>query len=398
MKDAETGTDGTDTDSNSSNDLHCCSCYDTHCEGTCCGKCLERCKNASDFIRMIAAELILYPLLVCDIFELVTGEGYKGESTADRVSFALFIISSLALILYVYIVRLFILGSTIHHVQKSRKPPIEDQTTHQQADCNPQYRKAALWFQSHFFIHVFGQMVSQILMLIAIGAKIRYDNRHLFESDNNDDEIRVSPYLWYMLVAGYIMPVCGLLTFFIVNYYWVQEFPIGLCIDILSLLELPGVDHILRPDKELKDSHEKAKRIMRFVHFAELKKDFKGMHGKDWCNKFMYPFSSPILVFLCIVYSICLLFFIIFATLAVSDDGDTMTVVLNGGNWVYFYIGAIIFGIIVNTYVFVVTIAWMIIIGAVILLITVLVWLIVMIMLFVCLIYCLSDSGNNRRQ
>ena len=345
---------------------------------------MDLCKTGSDFVRMIATELILYPVLVCDIFELATG-AYKYKTTADSISFGLFFISSLALIFYVYVMRLFILGGTIYHVQKYRKPQTDGQMQLQCSGYDPDIHKNAMWWQSYFFIHVLSQTLCQILMLVAIGAKIKYENGHLFEKNNNDDEIHVSPYLWYMLVAGYITPIFGSLTFFIVNYYWVQEFSIGLCIDMLNVLELPG---IVRRDSE---GESRVEEIIQFMHFATLRRDFRDMCAKTWWDKFKHPFTSPGLVILCFIYFAYLLIFIIFATLAVSDDGDTTIVILNGGNWVYFYVTAVIFEIMVNIYVFLVAALWTAIITGIITIIVLAIVCLPCVCICGCLAICADD-------
>ena len=88
--------------------------------------------------------------------------------------------------------------------------------THNAENVDPTIRKSA--FQIYFVIHVFGQMVAQMLMIITIGIGIHEDNKQ-----SSDGSISVSGNLWY-IVAGYVLPVCGLFTFFVVTYYWVQEF------------------------------------------------------------------------------------------------------------------------------------------------------------------------------
>ena len=200
---------------------------------TCCYKCKSTCKTFSDFARILLAEIILYPLLVCDLFELTTGDGYKGESVEDRVSFALFILSSISLILYVYIARILILIGTIYNVHKQRQPIIKEAEVCQQHKYDKSIAKGALYFQGFFFIHTLGQMIAQVMMLVAIGAKIEHANKEVNLDCKPWQAVCASPTLWYMLAAGWIMPICGFLTFFIVTYYWVQQFPIGLCIDFV---------------------------------------------------------------------------------------------------------------------------------------------------------------------
>ena len=148
-------------------------------EQTRCYKCKSTCKTFSNFARILLAEIMLYPLLVCDFFELITGDGYKGESVEDRVSFALFILSSISLILYVYITCILILIGTIYNVHKQRQPIVKEAEVRQQHKYNKSIAKDALYFQGFFFIHTLGQMITQVMMLVAIGAKIEHVNKEV---------------------------------------------------------------------------------------------------------------------------------------------------------------------------------------------------------------------------
>ena len=352
------------------------------------GKCLRYFKNIFDFLRTWIAELILYPLLICNMLEFITGQGWKNESATDRLGFALFVISSGGLVVYVYIVRLFILLGMIYHVTKRRTTKPEESNKPEETDSGG-YSVSAFWFQLYFYIHVFGQMVVQILMLIGIGAKIQNDNPPLnttaISANNtagNDTStpIHIGPFLWYMIVSGYILPFLGLLTFFIVTYYWVQEFPIGICLDVLRLL-IPttgSADTIRNIKGETKATSEKMSKIERYVRRADLENNFQNMRGKSWFRvKFAYPFKSPMLVFLCIAYFAIQIGFAVCAVLRDSiftEDFDCenvklndVFVFLNGGNWMKFYLAAVIVGIIANLYTFIVAVLWLLFIFIVIL-------------------------------
>ena len=373
-----------------------------------CRKCLNATKTKLDFVRMILTEVILFPLLICDIFELVLGEPYKFKNAANGFSFVLFVISSLSLFFYVYVMRLAILAGTIYYTQKARKPGTANGT---QSQNKGEISKSAFYFQAYFFYHVMMQMVAQILMIVAIGAKIRYDNRHLFGSKDNDDMImdeddmntdeenmntdegiRISNYLWYMLVSGYVLPVAGFFTFFIVTYYWVQEFPIGLCIDLLSLLQMPGMDNVLNYKESSKELSNKMDKIMGYLHYSDLKTKFNGLHQKRWLDdKFLYPFKSPVIVILCMSYTTLQLAFVICAAVVETDSGDLKIQPLNGGPWVGIYVVAVFIGSIANMYVFTVAFFWT---GVIIFILIVIAMTIVLIGL-ICLICCLASSSSN---
>ena len=360
------------------------------------GKCLRYCKNTLDFLRTWIAELILYPLLICDMLEFITGQGWKNETATDRLGFVLFVISSGALVVYVYIVRLLILFGMIYHIQKGRK------SKKSEGGDGQIYGASAFWFQLYFYIHVFGQMLVQILMLVGIGAKIQFDNpppntTAIPVSNTADDDstpIHISPYLWYMIVSGYILPFLGLLTFFIVTYYWVQEFPIGVCLDVLRLL-IPttgSADTFRNIKGESKATSEKIKKIMRYVHYADLRNDFRNMRGKRWFSeKFAYPFKSPVLVVLCIAYFASQVTFAVCAVLTndvvENEFGNDVSRYdfLEDGNWDAFYKVSVFLAILANLYTFLVAYVWLMIIA-----------IVIYIFLALCIFCLCSDDSNNR--
>ena len=183
--------------------------HDTTAETCQCKKCLKGCKNISDFLRVLFTELLLYPLLICDLFEFIIGDGYEGEKVEDRISFALFILSLLALVLYVYFARILILIGMIYNVHKQRQPFVQETVVRQRYSYDGTIAKGALYFQGFFFIHVLGQMIAQLMMLVAIGAKIEHNNKEVNLDCKPWQTVCVSPTLWYMIVAGYIMSICG---------------------------------------------------------------------------------------------------------------------------------------------------------------------------------------------
>ena len=355
-----------------------------------CKRCIAATRSTFDFFRMLLSELLFYPLLICDIFEVITGKAYQFSNATDGISFTLFAISSLSLFFFVYIVRIIILIVANIHSQKERKPENDEKTQTQFPDYDPAISKAAKYFQCYFIYHVAAQMLAQILMIIAIGAKIRDDNSHFFEDTESDDTIHVSGTLWYMLVAGYVLPVFGLLTFFVVTYFWVQEFPIGFCIDCLSVLKASGIDELAKSEETKKKVASQIDKIKGFVHFAELKKQFKDLRQKAWSDKFFYPFKTPQMVIICLIYAFLQLSFIICAGISTSGNGR-----LGGGYWEIFYTLAIIVGFIANFYVFLVALLWSAIIISVIVFIAILLSLLI----FCCLIMaCVSSPPSNNQQ
>ena len=338
-----------------------CSCYKN--------KCRPFCKSATDAIRIILTEVILYPLLICDIFEVTTGRAFESSSHVDRLGAFLFIVSCIYFILYVYVARIVILVGTIRNVTGIRTPErrMENKDARNERYYNRKVRKSAIWYQTSFAIHMVLQMLAQVLMLIAIGAKIRYDNRHLYRTDleDSDDEmkIRVSGHLWFMIISGYFLPFMGFLSFFVVTFYWSQEFPIGIYVDMISLMKMTacGGEDVAKLGDKMEGGKEDAQKIAS--HFEKLDSDFHTLRETTVFAKLSYPFKKPGLIIICMIYTALLLSFVLCASLTVGESGDLLVQILNGGGWVIYYLLAIVFGIIANLYVLLVVALWVIILA-----------------------------------
>ena len=356
-------------------------CFDRHPEIS---NKKKKIKSAVDIVRLIVSELLVYPVLICSIFSVVTGRGYEGETHLDRFGFTLFIVSCLSLLLYNYLIRMIALVGVLWGVTKVRIPS-EKLLNRYNAQCQDYYDSSihvsAFSYLLYFVVHAFFQMVTQVLMIVAIGAKIDYEYNDfqkdqnvttytesiLYSSDLDESETTCcSGHLWYMIIWGYVSPTLGFLTFFIVTYYWSQEFPIGLCIDLIAIGRMKGKDYLLKLRGHLKSEEAKAQRV--FEQFYKMQSDFKTLCDEPFSSKLTYAFKSPGLIFLCICYGVLQATFVICAAVTYDADMGTLVVhILNGGGWVLYYIVACVIGAIANLYVLLVAAMWIIIICLIIL-------------------------------
>ena len=387
-----------------------------------CRNCLKTTKNnlvtktSLDFARIILTEAILYPLLICDLFELITGEPYSWKDKLQECSFVRFVLTAVSMICYVYVMRLAILARAMYYTQKMRKPKkAKDETP----GFDYSISNWSFYFQGYFFYHVLTQMIAQILMIVIIAAKIRYDD--LFQSSDtdhtNEDGVRVPYYLWYMLVGGFVFPVFGFLTFLTGTYYWVQEFSIGLCKDMLNLLQMPEMCELMNFKESPEEYNAKIEKITEYAHYDQLEKYFDDQPQRRSCckkclfqcqnfwKKFMYPFLSPLLVIFCLFYTLLQLAFMIFAGFASEDHfGDIYS--WKAGPWVWVYVASIVIGVVANMHAIIVVLFWAVVL-AVILLIILVIMLIalcifaiilafVLLILIICLILMVfCDNGTK---
>ena len=200
-----------------------------------------------------------------------------------------------------------------HGIDPPTKPQPED-------GLDPKIAKDAMKFQGYFVYHFAGQMAAQILMIAAICLKIHKDN----EFKTLDDPVYISNELWFMLMASGVIPLIGILILFIPTFYWVYDYPCGIYIDMLSILETPGFGHIICYGEETKDVKEKVMNTANRLNKDQLKKDFLDLRNKAFSSKIGYAFKNPILV-LCLIYSIFQLVFVIVAIVGIQNEApDTV--------------------------------------------------------------------------
>ena len=351
-----------------------------------CRKCFEGSRTGLDIARLLLTEFILVPIIFCDMFEVATGKGFSSDVTYHRLGFALMVYDSIGLIVFVFLLRLVILGGMIRAEQKMH--PTQEEISLVQKACeelgvkttdlkdyevDPSIKKNSLMILVTFFLHVFGQTLAHALMLVAVGAKIAYDTRNYVSttsvgSISRFTFINATSYLWYMMVATYVLPTLGIGTFFIVNNYWVQQFLIGLCIDFVKLLEM-FEDANLIPWQDEKPSEA----IGKFVRMKEpqgmdsLPTEYEEMRRKNFCEKFAYPFQSPGLVIFCILYAAGQFAFVFCSVYAIDDMSKVTVVYLNDGlGWFIYVFVAAAMGAIINIYAFLVAGLWIMIIALVI--------------------------------
>ena len=231
-----------ETDPESMQENTCCN-EGGHCDH-CCKLC---CKNKySDLVRMLLIEVFVYPITICSMFKLFLNILRDDGKVDVRAGFSIVVFGLVVLwkIVTIYGLRTFVLLRTILAVQKFRKDgPVE---------------KTARSFHIRFFVHVMGQMFSQVVMIVCVGAKMYHENRN-FSTENT---VRISGFLWYMIIGALLIPFAGVLTFAIANFYSVQEYPIGFFLDLLhTVVKKRGFADAMSPSTKQNDKGKKSVKL-----------------------------------------------------------------------------------------------------------------------------------------
>ena len=184
-----------------------------------------------------------------------------------------------------------------------------------------------------------------------------------------------------MIVAGYITPVTGILSSFVITYYWVYEYPIGICINLLSLLKAPGITPVILPERAIQEAENRAEDITRNLCteprmnniICLLPYEYKVLIDKSLTAKLSLPLVHPGLVIFCLGYFASQVAFIVLAIIGIDNYAI---------GYIFYYILVVILGVSANFYVFAVAMWWIYVIIPVMISITLLyllifLWLII---------------------
>ena len=135
-----------------------------------------------------------------------------------------------------------------------------------------------------------------------IGVKFDYENRD-FAADRT---VRVNGFLWYMLFGALLLPLAGVFTFAIPNFYSFQEYPIGYFLDFVNSFISTG-------ELSEQDDSESVKSEVQVESIVQtIETNFTQIHNQSVFKKYASVFFSPLLVTLAIIYTLLIIRYLVF--------------------------------------------------------------------------------------
>lgn len=252
-------------------------------------KTLEFANKWFEIIRTVLGELLLYPLVVLDLFDLLEGGSFRPTNEQGRVGFSMFIVGSFYLVLSVYIGRTVMSIITIRSLQGLTK----------QTNNDSSYTHVVV----RFLFHVIGQIFVHLLCIMSVGVKIWQENN---SNKINGGAYRASPFLWAVIVGGWLIPFMGVVSYFIVNYYWIQNFSLGMFIDMIGLLDEPDfAQAVFEGGGTIKEeAKEKSEKILQNVKYKEVKEEaIERNKNTNPLAKIVYPLKVPVFLLYAFFYN-----------------------------------------------------------------------------------------------
>lgn len=367
-----------------------------------------------DILRLIISELLLFPIVICDIFMLINDKVFALDGLLDWTSFIELLFSITVLVVLVYVLRLALLSMMTYRVHTKRSLPDGLHPTQEAivgAGYDPQVRKNGLIYMCFLIFNVVTHMINQIAMILAIGVKIynftippnlspptasptpcHYywecnDNDRYDYGDNNlVDPNKLQFNFWFMLFAGYVLPIVGAWLFFSVTHFWLQEFSIGITVDYLGILKLPGAGGLFFPECTYQEAQGKVNKILTNNKYNTLRQDYHALRNYNVFSKAFYPFKSVSHSLMCLAYTTVQAIFIYVAAFSIQGNHLNMAV----------FLLVVITELLSNMYTLLVALFWIAV--AVVIVTVILLLLGVSIKVIICVAICCADvlDSHNR--
>ena len=308
--------------------------HDAHTKRKCCKlskKSRERLNTWFELGRNLITEILLYPLLMFDMFDFITSAVYQTQDSVGRTNFGLFIIGGFYLILSVYIMRVFMVAGSM--ISLLRIP--SDNTASGDISSSMLVK---------FCAHVCGQIIVHFMIILVIGVKIFDENQQTMSNMNltqignetihnmtssMSTGINASPFLIVAIILGGIIPLAGVLAFFVVNYYWMKEFSIGFWVNMVSLLRGKSFAQAVFGGEGLSEAKNKVQEFLEKSKHQQVKKQLKRFKAPSFWTKFFFPIRIPLTALSGLVYDILLLTFLACLMLT-CENGNVKFAVFSG--------------------------------------------------------------------
>ena len=308
---------------------------------TCCKESIkEKFYTFFEVGRNVVTELLLYPLLIFDLFSFQLEQTYQPEDPTGVVDFSLFLIGSFYLILGVYIMRLFVMFGAMFSLLKL---PLSEKTS-----------SSSLLIK--FCIHACGQIFVHLSTIVVIGAKINNENvintsNFSINTTDESQDITVSPFLWLSIILGWLLPLAGTIAFFIVNYYWMREFTVDFWLNMVSLLQGASFAETVFGGDGFSETKEQTLEFVQKSSYRKVKKQILIFKSPSWWIKFFYPARIPLTALCGILYDLSIIAFIISLMLGLNDGRVEVVVFKDDNIFSFIFVISILITLLANAHI-----------------------------------------------
>lgn len=249
-----------------------------------------------ELVRTVLSEVLIYPLLMFDLLDVVVAGSYRLRNTVEIINFSLFVIGSVFLFLSVYLSRAFMVINMAIQLHRVPIDPSKSMTN-------------LLHFVTQFCICVTFQIAVHITVVMAVAFKLYQENPTPCE-DLQMSCTQISPTLVYVIIVGGILPVYGVMIFFILNYFQLCEMSVGFWANMVSLLHSESFSTLIFSTKGIEECRKKAKKLVERVQLHQVKSQLSTIQSTPSWVKIAFPLKFPFFVPVLFLYVILLFSFV----------------------------------------------------------------------------------------
>ena len=247
-------------------------------------------KVVLELMKKFIVYTLIYPLLICDIYDLATPTESNPNDTLEYVVVG---IGCLLTLLDVYLHRTYMLIKAARDIDKKQKEVVGLAESMCLSCCKIQWR---------IISHTVLIMISHVFIIVAIGFEAFETNKGRQDGEN----VQVSVAGWYMIACGLVLPVLSLGLFVGFNVFWIRRYFIDLFKSIFKKGE--GLNKVLSEMKTKK----KKKKVWQLYEQLSSEPEF------SFSQKLRVVFCDWRSIMGSIVYVGLMVFFVFFAVSRVN--------------------------------------------------------------------------------
>lgn len=219
------------------------------------------------------------------VLVLLIAERSTSIDTNDTLRFVRFVFAVVVLGLSVYLPQLLLVTCTIVRLQKLHEAAHAAQPGFFQLGRS--FMCCQVWF---LITHILGQIALQVIQYILL-----YQEAYA---------VHIVPLFTFAL------PLLDTLIFFFINFFWFQEFLIGIYIDFATLLSSNRAELAQFPQDICRQLENNGP---QFADIQLLSEEFDQFCSASLCSKFLHTFESPFsFIFLTCLFTLWGAYFIMF--------------------------------------------------------------------------------------
>ncbi|KAL5509127.1 hypothetical protein EMCRGX_G004432 [Ephydatia muelleri] len=203
-----------------------------------------------DLSLILVSEILLFPIFICSMFRFLVAFSNANNYLDPRfVRSAIFFSLAGFSVILLYLLRILIVIFAFRAIQKKR---VRDHYMSECCGC-----KSGTALHIRFVFHLLVQMILQILMTVMVGKAFYFGSI-------NGKSTSISPALQYLIAGSFIIPLMGVLSFIVPNYYSIRRYSIAFFLNVLQ------------PLVSTSDTTIDAERIVKYDYIASKRTCFDG--------------------------------------------------------------------------------------------------------------------------